>query len=421
MAEDIRPQNENELQQLIASAYSAGTGLEIIGQGTKRGLGHRVKADLVIDLSNISGITLYEPEELVMSAYGGTPTSEINAALGAKGQMLAFEPWDPAQIYGTKQGKGTIGGLFMTGFAGPRRISAGAPRDHLLGVNAINGAGEMFKSGGRVVKNVSGFDIPKLMAGSFGTLAVASQLTFKVLPRPEALRTVLLKGLSIDEAGKAMRAVMASPHEASGAAHLPAALSCQSEIDEIATSNTSITILRVEGPRPSAEYRADAIGKMLNSFGHISQLRSEKSAMLWREIRDVQPLCSGDAKDLSKHIWRVSLAPTDGPRLVNWVEKNTKADFYMDWSGGLVWISLDENIVQFAEKLRSIVSGFGGHATLVRANDDASGDASGDDRDLVGVFNPLGRAIDPLVKRVKQSFDPDGILNPGRMFGAEQI
>ena len=416
MSETISPKSESELQQAIESAASAGTGLEIIGHGTKLGLGHRVSADVVVDLSGLSGITLYEPEELVMSAYGGTPISEINAALGAKGQMLAFEPWDSAHIYGLKQGRGTVGGLFMAGFAGPRRISAGGTRDHLLGVNAINGSGEMFKTGGRVVKNVSGFDLPKLMAGSFGTLAVASHLTFKVLPRPEAIRTILLKGLGVEQAGKAMREVMTSSFEASAAAYLPANACAKSEIDEIATSNASVTIIRVEGPRPSAEYRAVAISKMLAPYGQATELQSEKSAMLWREIRDIHPLGGGggEAGDLSKQIWRVSLAPTDGPRLAKWIEENTKANFYMDWSGGLVWIETDEGAIQFAEfakKLRSMVSGFGGHATLVRASDDA--------KDLVGVFNPLGDTISPLVERVKQSFDPEGILNPGRMSRAE--
>ena len=414
MAEDIRPKTESELQQVIESASSAGTSLEIIGHGSKRGLGHRVNADVVVDLSALSGITLYEPEELVMSAHGGTPVSEINAALGAKGQMLAFEPWDPAHIYGLKQGGGTIGGLFMAGFAGPRRISAGGTRDHLLGINAINGSGELFKSGGRVVKNVSGFDIPKLMAGSFGTLAVASQLTFKVLPRPEVVRTILLKGLGLEEAGKAMRAAMASPFDVSAAAYLPAAISAKSEIDEIATSGVSITIIRLEGPRPSAEYRAEAIGKMLASYAQATKLQSEKSVLLWREIRDVYPLSGGGSsggKGGAKHIWRVSLAPTDGPRLARWIEENTKADFYMDWSGGLVWIETDGSAGQFAEKLRNVISGFGGHATLVRADDDT--------KDRAGVFNPAGSVLAPLVKRVKQSFDPEGILNPGRMSEVE--
>ena len=406
MAETQRPKNENELQQIIANANSAGTRLEIIGHATKRGLGHRVNADVLVDMSMLSGITMYEPEELVMSAYAGTPLSEINSALGAKGQMLAFEPWNPTSIYGLKHNTGTIGGVFMGGFAGPRRISAGAPRDHLLGVNAVNGSGEIFKSGGRVVKNVSGFDIPKLMAGSFGTLAAVSSVSFKVLPRPQASRTVVVIGLDVDEAGKAMRQAMASPHEISATAYLPAEISGKSEIDELSKTGLSATLFRVEGPRPSAAHRAGEIIKLLSASEDAVELKSENSIRLWSEICDARLL----GQNADSRIWRISVAPSDGPRVARWIEANINAEYFMDWSGGLVWIAINGDAKAYADKLRNVISGFGGHATLVRASDD--------EKNSIGVFNPLSNTLNPLVKKVKQSFDPNEILNPGRM-GAE--
>ena len=406
MPEVVIPKTEEELRQLIVNAQSATTRLEIIGHATKRGLGHRVNGDVTVDMSAFSGITMYEPEELVMTAYAGTPLSEINSALGAKGQMLAFEPWNPASVYGLKHGRGTIGGVFMGGFGGPRRISAGAPRDHLLGINAINGSGEVFKSGGRVVKNVSGFDIPKLMASSYGTLAVATSVTFKVLPRPEAARTVVVVGLDPDDAGKAMRKAMASPHEVSATAYLPADIAHKSEINEISKIGAPITLFRLEGPRPSADHRAREIAKLFSATVGTLELRSENTIRLWRELCDVQ-LLNSNTQD---NIWRISVAPSDGPRVAKWVNENINAQYYMDWSGGLVWLAASENIESYGAKLRNIISGFGGHATLVRASDD--------EKNSIGVFNPLGDALGPLVKRVKQSFDPKGILNPGRM-GAE--
>ena len=403
MPETQRPKNENELQQLIANANSAKTSLEIIGHGTKRALGHPVNADVVVDMGGLAGITMYEPEELVMTAYAGTPLSEINSALGAKGQMLAFEPWNPSSIYGLKHASGTIGGLFMGGYGGPRRISAGAPRDHLLGVNAINGFGEIFKSGGRVVKNVSGFDIPKLLAGSFGTLAVVSNITFKVLPRPEASRTVVIVGLDAEKAGNAMRKAMASPHEVSASAYLPAGIAQKSEITELSDFGKSLTLFRVEGPRPSVEHRAKEITASLLVGEGQQVLKSENSIRLWSEICDVRLLNN----NVDARIWRISVAPSDGPRVVKWIGENTNAEYFMDWSGGLIWAAIEGDGNIYAEKLRNVISGFGGHATLVRASDA--------EKNSIGVFNPLNNALNPLVKRVKQSFDPNEILNPGRM------
>ena len=218
----LTPSDHGEIQAAVAGALADGIPMEVRGHATKRGWGRPVQAEQELDLSGVRGIHLYEPEELVLSAAAGTPISEINEALAARNQHLAFEPPDWAPLYGAAAGEGTFGGVIACNLAGPRRIQAGAARDHLLGFTAVSGRGETFKSGGRVVKNVTGFDLSKLIAGSFGTLAVMSDITVKVLPAPEKVRTVLVFGLSGEDARKAMSAALNSPSDVSGAAHLPA-------------------------------------------------------------------------------------------------------------------------------------------------------------------------------------------------------
>ncbi len=403
MAQILNPTDEAELRELIASANSANTPLEIIGHATKRGLGHPVAADVSVDMQAFSAITLYEPEELVLSAKAGTPISEISSALGAQNQMLAFEPWDPAFLLGQKPASGTIGGTFMAGLAGPRRPGAGAARDNLLGVNAINGQGEIFKTGGRVVKNVSGFDLPKLIAGSFGTLAIATELTFKVLPRPEKARTLLIFGLNALEGGRAMRIALTSPHEVSATAHLPQSAAALAQVEFVRGAGTSVTAIRVEGPGPSVSVRIKALRELLSTFGDIEELHTENSIRLWSEIRDVQVLTHNP----DKQVWRISVAPTDGPRLANWAESNIGADALLDWGGGLLWLALDATPDAHASDVRGAISSLGGHATLVRATADV--------RARVDVFQPFVGALAGLTARVKYAFDPNGILNPGRM------
>lgn len=403
MAQILRPTNEDELRDIVASAASANTPLEIVGRATKRGLGHPVVADVCVELQAFSAITLYEPEELVLSAMAGTPISEISAALGAQNQMLAFEPWDPAFLLGQKLAGGTIGGTFMAGLAGPRRLGAGGARDNLLGVNAINGQGEIFKTGGRVVKNVSGFDLPKLIAGSFGTLCIATELTFKVLPRPEKARTLLLFGLGANDGGQAMRDALTSPHEVSATAHLPQGAAGLSQVEHVKGAATSVTAVRVEGPGPSVAVRLAALRELLSGFGEVEELHTENSIRLWSEIRDVQVL----TRNRDKQVWRISVAPTDGPRLVNWAETNLGADALLDWGGGLVWLAVDGAPDAHAADVRGAISSLGGHATLIRASNDV--------RASVDVFQPPAGALAGLTNRVKYAFDPNGILNPGRM------
>lgn len=356
--------------------------LEVTGLGSKRRLGMRSQTDGVLDLSGLCGILLYEPEELVMSARAGTPVTEIQAALDEANQMLAFEPWSAAGLYGAQDG--TIGGLFSAAQSGPRRPLAGAARDHLLGFHAVSGQGEVFKSGGRVVKNVTGFDLSKLMAGSMGTLAVLTDVTFKVLPKAEKTRTVLL--LDAAEPGRAMRAAQNSPYEVSGVAHLPPGIAARSGVSYVNEAGASVTAVRVEGPGPSVAVRCEALRKLLSPFGDVEELHTTNSKTLWQEIRDVRYFAD------EKVLWRLSVPPTSGPEIADALS----GEHFFDWAGGLIWLApnRDQNVRQRLD---------GGHATLMRG------------RQEVAVFQPPADGVATLMGRVKSAFDPHAILNPKRL------
>jgi len=390
---DSRPESVAALIDAVATAAVARQPLEIIGAGTKRCMGRPVDADRRLSLEGLRGIMLYEPEELVISAYAGTRLGEIEQSLAQKGQQLAFEPPDWAPLFGTAPGTQTIGGIVAANLAGPRRLTAGAARDHLLGFQAVSGRGELFKAGGRVVKNVTGFDLSKLLAGSFGTLAVMSELTLKVLPRPERTATLLLLDQDAATAVGAMAAALGSSNEISGAAWLPAALARRLDVGD----GAAVTALRFEGLDESVAFRLTALTGLIP--GAAARLDGARSEDFWRRVRDVEPL----AADPSRDIWRVSVAPLDGARLVS---NLPEAEAYLDWAGGLVWLALPAAPDGNAARVRQ-AKGPQGHATLVRA--------AAEVRARVAVFEPEPAALAALSRRVKASFDPLGILNPGRM------
>jgi glycolate oxidase FAD binding subunit len=339
----------------------------------------------VLDVSGISGIVDYAPEELVVTLRAGTPMREVEALLAQRNQMLAFEPPDLGPLLGRAPGEGTLVGTIMGNFAGPRRLSAGAARDHLLGFSGVNGRGEAFKSGGRVMKNVTGYDLSKLLAGSWGTLAVLDEVSVKVLPAPDQTRTLLLHGLSDEAAVKAMCAAMGSPHEVSGAAHVG-----------------DRTALRIEGVAPSVEARLAGLRDLLAVTGAaMEELATLESRTFWREVRDAAPL--GAAADAV--VWRISCPPTDGPGVVARIKaQRPAAKAFYDWSGGLIWLALPPS----ADADQALVrQGLPGHATLIRAPQEVRAAAS--------VFQPQPPALATLTARVKQSFDPKGLFNPGRM------
>lgn len=400
----LRPENPDQVRDAVAWAAAEEAPLEVVGLGSKRGLGRPFQASHSLDLSALAGISLYEPEELVMTAGAGTRLAEVEARLADQGQELAFEPVDLGPLLGAPDGAQTVGGVIACNLAGPRRIKVGAARDHFLGVKAVSGRGEAFKSGGRVVKNVTGYDLCKLLAGSHGTLAVMTEITVKVLPAPETSSTVLVFGLDDPTAVQALTQALQSPSEVSGAAHLPAALATAFAVARVAGAGASVTAVRVEGVAPSVAYRAGALKDRLGAFGEIGELDDGDSATLWREIRDVRPF----VEDRDRQVWRLSVPPAAGPGVVEEIGQTVDALAYYDWGGGLIWLAVAPGPDAAHEAVRGAVKPSGGHATLIRASDDV--------RTRVPVFPVQSDALAELTRRVKDSFDPRRILNPGRMY-----
>jgi glycolate oxidase FAD binding subunit len=407
MAADIlKPREAREVERAVQLVLAEGKALELIGQGSKRAIGRPTQTALTLDLSALAGVTLYEPEELVLSAKAGTPLAEIEVLLDANRQQLAFEPMDYASILGGGGARrGTIGGALAANLAGPRRIKVGAARDHFLGFSAVSGRGETFKSGGRVVKNVTGYDLCKLLAGSWGTLAAMTEVTLKVLPKPETEATVIIRGLEPARAVEAMTAAMGSSCDVSGAAHLPtAAAAC---VPDIAGAGSAVTALRVEGFAPSVAHRVRLLEAVARPFGELATLSEPASRRLWLAVRDVAPFAAGQPTG-DWVLWRLSVAPSHGAEVDALIGNHGEAHLLYDWAGGLIWMALRASEDGGAKVVRRAVAATGGHATLIRAPAAL--------RAAIDVFEPQPAAVAALTKRIKASFDPNGVLNPGRMW-----
>jgi glycolate oxidase FAD binding subunit len=395
------PTSIDELREAVAGALAAAEPVELLAGGTKRGLGRPLQTPHVLDLNRLSGIRDYTPSELVLTAGAATPLTAIDRALNGAGQMLAFEPPDWRGLLGAVHGTQTLGGVLACNLSGPRRIKAGAARDHFLGFRAVSGRGEAFKAGGKVVKNVTGYDLPKLMAGSYGTLAALEEVTVKVLPRPEAAATVLVGGVAPDDAVRALSAALGSPHEVSGAAYLPPGTPRRPGLPA-----GGIVALRVEGPGPSVAFRRDALLNEFAEAGETAPLGDSETTALWRDIGNVTPL----AGLTDRVVWRLSVAPGRGAEVAQAIARSIDAVWFLDWGGGLVWIAVVEPGDAGAAVIRGAVggpTGHGGHATLIRGSPGL--------RAAVPVFEPQPAPLAALSRRIKDGFDPRHILNPARM------
>lgn len=380
----LTPDTEADVARIVADARSEKTPLEIKGNGTKQGFGRPTNAAKTLSLSGLSGISLYEPGALTIVANAGTPLAEVEAALKAEGQRLPFEPMDYRPLLGTS-GEPTIGGTVAINNSGSRRIQAGACRDSLIGVRFVNGLGEAIKNGGRVMKNVTGLDLVKLMCGSHGTLGVLTEVSFKVLPVNEREATLLISGQSVEEAVSAMSAALGSPFEVTGAAYLPEA--------------GGATALRIEGFSGQVDYR---LGKLRDLLGGDSTvLEGVAHSRFWQNVRNVEGF------DGKGPVWRISVKPGDGPQVANALQTRLGAKLMLDWGGGLIWAQLADELDQSALIVREVVASVDGHATLVRGSEAY--------RTAVPVFQPEVPRLAELSANIRSKFDPSGVLNPGRM------
>lgn len=396
---EFYPKTEEEATSIISDHAARRAALAVVGGNTRSGYGNTVTAEALLSSRSLAGIVAYNPGEMVMTARAGTPVAEIEAALAEGGQMMAFEPMDHRPLM-TTEGEPTIGGIFAANISGPRRFISGAARDSLLGVRFVNGKGEIVKAGGRVMKNVTGLDLVKLMAGSHGTLGLLTEVTFRVPPRPKTEETIIVSGLNDAEAANAMAAVMALPLDVSAAAHLPLTVGWSFLGGKLPQGEA--TVLRIEGLPGSVSVRAEKLSAAMSSLGPVTPLAEEESRRLWQEIRDVKPYADGTKRP----IWRVSVAPSAGHQLVAALRLEAGVDAYYDWQGGLVWMRMEAE--PEGETLRRYIHALGGgHATLLRATPAVRAETP--------AFQPQPEAVALLSARVKEKFDPAGILNPGKM------
>ncbi len=386
----FKPTSETQVCEMVKWVLANNESIDVFGTHTRKNVGKPMDTTCGLDMSGLKGVQLYEPEELVLSAGAGSSLAEIEKLLKDNNQQFEFEPPNFSHLLGNTS-SGTLGGMVACGFAGPRRVKAGSVRDHVLGVRTVSGRGELFKSGGRVVKNVTGYDLPKILTSSWGTLGAMTQITFKVLPKPETENTLILLGLDSTSANRAMTMALGSVVDVSGAALLP----------------DGRTALRLEGIKPSVKSRVETLKKILVEFGDIDVLQKTQSSKLWADVRDVKALSSND----ESAIWRISVPPAAGAKYLELIEQQLDVTAVMDWGGGLIWLEIHDQKTACAAQVRSAVAKTGGHATLFRAPEKSRAGSA--------VFQPQPDALAALTARVKTVFDPKNILNPNRMYEAQ--
>lgn len=404
MAEIYMPGSEAELASFVEAAKAGNYPVEVCGFRSKREAGRPLEPSAIVSTAKLSGITFYEPDELVISAKAGTPLQEIEAALAAKNQELAFEPADLGRIYGPDSLAASIGSVAAMNISGPRRILRGAARDYLIGVRAVNGEGTAIKSGGRVMKNVTGADLAKGLCGSWGTLAVMTELTFKVLPKAPESRSLGFFGLSDEAAVGVMSEAMGRPYEVSGTVHLHAALVKRLSHPDIASASTTLTMLRLEGSGQNLISRMNKLKRELSPFGEIYDLDDHISNEFWADIRARSFLSAG----FDKPLWRITVAPSNAAQIVRALNAFFPVSAAYEWSGGLIWLETPPSSEASVTELRRVLAEFDADSMLMRGPHTV--------RSAIEVFHPLPLAKMKLVQAIKKAFDPAGVLNPGRMY-----
>ncbi len=403
------PDNELEVSKIVKKLYQENLPVEIIGSGSKRRIGKKLKCKKILDLSKLSGVIEYLPEELYIKVKACTPIAEIEVLLKKHNQELAFEPLDLGYMFCGKSNKGTASGHVSCNFSGSRRFKVGSIRDHVIGFRAVNGTGDIIKSGGNVVKNVTGYDLCKLICGSFGTLVALTELTFKVLPAKENSNTLVIHELSIKDATAMLNKVASSSSDTTGAAFLPLEPkngNYEQNIESLFKLNDlqykgPFTAIRLEGSKTSIEERLTNLKKELDlDNNEISNLDTYQSTLFWEKIKNLEFF-----NNSKNAVLRAVIPPSSCVKLINFLDNKYK--YFVDWGGSLVWFEVNDLSNSSLQPIRQFVLELNGYLTVIKHPDDQ--------RSLEKVFTVTPDRLD-VSNKIKKSFDPKKIFNPGKMY-----
>ena len=400
-SEKFEPRDEVEIQQIIKYCYKKNLPIEIVGNRTKIDIGKKLQCAKTLDMSKFSGIIDYKPEELYITVKAGTSINIVREELKKNKQHLAFEPVNFSKIFKKNLNDGTVGGTLSCNFSGSRRFKVGSARDHILGFKGFNGKGEKIKSGGTVVKNVTGYDLSKLVTGSFGTLIVLSELTLKVLPLESDTKTIIISGLALEHALGVMGSAIASSNDTSGAVFYPENLRNNFVFNDL-THPGSITAIRVEGTKLSTDQRVSNLTKeLVLEDKKLTILDSTQSEIFWEDTRSLKPFSNSD-----KNILRAVVPPSETVNLINRL-KTFHPNYFLDWGGSLIWLELDYLSNQKIDQIRERILDTNGYLTVIKSPESIKLSSE------IFTIDPIKFKIS---QNIKKSFDPKRIFNPGKMY-----
>ena len=397
----LKPSTREQISEIIKESYKKSIPLEINGLNSKNKIGRNFQAEKTLDLSQYSGVIEYKPEELYIKVKAGTPIELIEKELDKNNQQLAFEPTDFGYLFSGKSNSGTIGGVVSCNFAGPRRFKVGSARDHLLGFQGINGKGETIKSGGTVVKNVTGYDLCKLLSGSFGTLTVLTELSIKVLPKPETSKTLIINNPHVKKALEYLGKSLSSSIDPSGGVFYPDSFEKHFSFNDL-THKGALTGIRVEGPTNSVDQRIKRLSKELDLLeNEYSVLNVEQSNIFWKKTKNLEVF-----SNTKKNLIRVVVPVSETLNLLQKL-KNVDLSYFLDWGGSLIWLELNDISTKILNELKDIIKDHNGYFTLIKVEEDMKASAD------IFTIDPIKYKIS---EKIKKSFDPRRIFNPGKMY-----
>ena len=397
----FNPSSREEIAEIIRNCYKKNIPLEINGSKSKNKIGRNFQAEKTLDLTSYSGIIDYKPEELYIKVKAGTPINSIIEELDKHDQQLAFEPVDFGFLFNGKSNNGTIGGVISCNFAGPRRFKVGSARDHLLGFQGINGKGEIIKSGGTVVKNVTGYDLCKLISGSFGTLSVLTELSVKVLPKPQSSKTLIINNPHIKKAIEYLGTALSSSSDPSGGVFYPEQFDQSFTFNDL-THKGALTAIRIEGPSNSVDHRIENLSTELGLLkNEYSILESVQTKIFWNKTKNLE-IFSNSKKNLLRIVVPISETLSVLQKM-----KPYEINYFLDWGGSLIWVELEKISLKILREIKDIMQQHSGYFTIIKVEDDLKASAD------IFTIDPIKYKIS---EKIKKSFDPKRIFNPGKMY-----